>query len=149
MSAGKRQVPADHSDTKLTVYYDRSCPICRTEVEALDRDADGWTLRDCSAMQAADEVARRDGISVAAMMSAMHVRDRDGTWLTGVDAIARLYHDAGRHRVARLLRWRRLRPIWDVCYTAFARHRQALSRTGVQFLLGVALRHGRRSRRSG
>ena len=127
----------------LTVYYDGSCPICRTEVEALDRDAAGWALRDCSAMATADDLAWDDGVTVEAMMSAMHVRDSEGTWLTGVDAIARLYDDAGRPRIASLLRRRRLRPLWDKLYVAFARNRKALSRLGLHSLLGIGLRLSR------
>jgi hypothetical protein len=68
---------AEKPDLPLTVYYDKSCPLCATEIHALrDLDPKGFRLVDCSAPDFAD--AMRDD-----MMARMHARDAQGRWLTG------------------------------------------------------------------
>jgi len=121
----------------LTVYYDKSCPLCATEIHALrDLDPKGFRLVDCSAPDFAD--ARRDD-----MMARMHARSADGRWLTGLDAFEAIYAAAGLKRTSRLWGNRSLRPVFDRMYAWIARNRQALSRLGVHRVIGRLL--GRRA----
>jgi predicted DCC family thiol-disulfide oxidoreductase YuxK len=128
---------ADKPVLPLTVYYDRSCPLCATEMHALrDLDPKGFRLVDCSAPDFAD--AMRDD-----MMARMHARGADGRWLTGLDAFEAIYAAAGMKRTSRLWGNRRLRPLFDRMYAWIARNRQALSRLGLHRVVGLLL--GRRA----
>ena len=88
---------ADKPVLPLTIFYDKSCPICATEIHALrDLDRDGRLLLvDCSAPDFAD--GKRDD-----MMARMHARGADGRWLTGLNAFEAIYAAAGLKRTSRL-----------------------------------------------
>ncbi len=77
------------------VLYDRSCPICETEMHALkaiDRRA-RFDLQDISVLPAG---ASYSGFSREAMMESLHVRTADGRWLIGVFAVRHVYELVGR-----------------------------------------------------
>jgi len=121
----------------LTVYYDKSCPLCATEMHALrDLDPKGFRLVDCSAPDFVDAM-RED------MMARMHARSADGRWLTGLDAFEAIYAAAGLKRVARIWGNARLRPVFDRIYPWIARHRQALSRLRLHRVVGALLARGK------
>jgi predicted DCC family thiol-disulfide oxidoreductase YuxK len=126
----------------LTVYYDKSCPMCATEmhvIEALD-----WRGRlklvDCSAPGFDDGAAAKEGVTREAMMTRLHARDPEGRWLTGLDAFEAVYASAGLARASRFWGDRRLRPLLDRLYPVMARYRQPLSRLGMHHLVGRVLR---------
>lgn len=102
----------------LTVYYDRSCPMCATEMHVI-RGLD-WRGRlklvDCSAPDFDDASAMREGVTRAAMMTQLHARDPEGKWLTGLDAFEAVYASAGLDAPARLWGSRRLRPLLGRIY---------------------------------
>jgi len=85
----------------LTVFYDRSCPMCSTEMHAL-RDLD-WRGRlrlvDCSAPEFDAAQAAGRNVTREALMRRMHVRDPEGRWLVGVEAFEAVYA-AGTRAVA-------------------------------------------------
>jgi predicted DCC family thiol-disulfide oxidoreductase YuxK len=126
----------------LKVYYDRSCPLCATEMHAL-RDLD-WRGRlqlvDCSARDFKDGDAATDGVTRKAMMSRIHARDPEGKWLVGLDAFEAVYAAAGLNKVASVWGDRRWRPLLDRIYPLIARYRQPLSRLGLHRLVGLLLR---------
>ena len=122
----------------LTVYYDKSCPLCDTEMCALQERGARMRLVDCSA--SAFPVEGVDGVSRARMMSRMHARTREGKWLVGLDAFDAIYSSADLHGAARLWRSRALRPLLNLLYASIARYRQALSRLGLQRMLGPLIR---------
>jgi len=128
---------ADKPVLPLTVYYDKSCPLCATEMHAL-RDLDGCgrlKLVDCSA----PDFVARDGVSQEALMTRMHARNPDGRWLVGLDAFEAIYAAAGLKGAASVWGNRRLRPILDWIYVWIARYRQPLSRLGLHRLVGRLL----------
>jgi predicted DCC family thiol-disulfide oxidoreductase YuxK len=134
----------------LTVYYDKSCPMCATEmhvIEGLD-----WRGRlklvDCSAPGFEDGAAAREGVTREAMMTRLHARDPEGRWLKGLDAFEAVYASAGLEATARFWGDRRLRPVLDRIYPIMARHRQALSRLGLHRVVGALLRAVARSSRT-
>ncbi|MBK8286874.1 MAG: DUF393 domain-containing protein [Ahniella sp.] len=77
------------------VLYDRSCPVCETEMYALKAiDQRGsFELEDISGLPAG---ASHSGFSREAMMANLHVRTADGRWLIGVFAVRHVYELVGR-----------------------------------------------------
>jgi predicted DCC family thiol-disulfide oxidoreductase YuxK len=125
----------------LTLYYDASCPACRSEMHALkacDRH-DRLILVDCSSAGFSDASAAAAGVTREAMLGAMHARDADGRWLTGVAVFAHAYAVAGLPMAARLWGHPRLQPVWARAYPWIARHRQLLSRLGAHHVLRVLI----------
>jgi len=117
----------------LTVYYDASCPLCRSEMETLKaRDTDDvLRLVDCSAPTFDEAAGAADGITRAMMMARIHARDAGGRWLRGVDVFAAAYRAAGFTMLARIYESRLLRPLFDRLYPWIADHRYLLTRCGL------------------
>ena len=126
----------------LTVFYDASCPMCASEMHALrDLDAAGRIeLIDCSAPEFSDDGFVAEGISRAALMARIHARDAHGRWLVGMDAFEAVYRAAGLEGAARMWANPRLRPLLDRLYPWIARHRQVLSRLGMNALVRRVIR---------
>jgi predicted DCC family thiol-disulfide oxidoreductase YuxK len=124
----------------LTVYYDKSCPLCAIEMHALrDLDPGRLNLVDCSAQDFDDKPLACHGVTRQALMTRIHARDAQGRWLIGLDAFEAVYAAAGLKGVARFWGNRRLRPVLDRIYPWIARHRQALSRLGLHRVIGALL----------
>lgn len=119
----------------ITVYYDASCRLCSAEIEAMkSRDAgDRLRLADCSA----EAFVAPEGVSREELMSRIHARDANGTWLRGIDVFAEVYEAAGFRRLARIYRSRALRPLLDRAYPWIADNRQALSKLGLARMFGA------------
>jgi len=128
----------------LTVFYDASCPMCANEMHALKaRDAtQSLALVDCSAPEYRNEIAEGEGITREGMLGLLHTRDANGRWLVGVESFAAVYRAAGLEFVARLLEAPVLRRVLDAMYPWIARHRQQLSRWGVNTAVCLVLRKG-------
>jgi len=128
----------------LTVYYDQSCPLCATEMDAL-RELD-WRGRlqlvDCSGAGFDDRATAGEGVTREAMMIRLHARDPEGRWLKGLDAFEAVYAAAGLDRAARLWAHPGLRLVLDRIYPWVARHRQSLSKLGLHRLVGPLIRLG-------
>ncbi len=132
----------------LTVFYDASCPLCASEMHALrELDAAGHIeLVDCSAPEFSDEGLRAEGITRVALMQRIHARDARGRWLRGIDAFEAVYRAAGLEGAARVWGNPRWRPLFDRLYAWIARHRQLLSRLGMQRLVRRLIRGAARRR---
>jgi len=130
----------------LKVYYDKSCPLCATEMDALQElDWRGrLELVDCSAAGFEDWVAAGEGVSREAMMTRLHARDPEGRWLKGLDAFEAVYAAAGLDRAAGFWGSKTLRPVLGRIYAVVARFRQPLSRLGLHRLVGPLIRAGGR-----
>lgn len=124
------------SDLPLTVYYDASCPMCHSEILNIKaHDAKGHLrLVDCSAPDFDDAPFRPEGVNRNDMMIRLHVRDRQGAWIKGADAMELIYRTAGMARMARL--WER-NALLARLYPWIADHRQALSATGIPLLFAL------------
>ena len=133
---------ADEPVLPLTVFYDKSCPICATEMHVIHGlDWRGrLKLVDCSAPDFDDGAAAREGVTREAMMTKLHARDPEGRWLVALDAFEAVYASAGLNGLARFWGDRRLRPILDRIYPVMARYRQPLSRLGLHWLVGAIMR---------
>jgi len=126
----------------LTVYYDKSCPMCATEMHVIqDLDWRGrLKLVDCSAPDFDASAAAKEGVTREAMMTKLHARDPEGKWLVALDAFEAVYASAGLTGAARFWGDRRMRPLLDRIYPVVARYRQPLSRLGMHRVVGVLLR---------
>jgi len=126
----------------LTVYYDKSCPMCATEMHVIEElDWRGrLKLVDCSAAGFDDGALAQEGVTREAMMTRLHARDPEGRWLKGLDAFEAVYASAGLKGAARFWGDRRLRPVLDRIYPVLARYRQPLSRLGLHRAVGALLR---------
>jgi predicted DCC family thiol-disulfide oxidoreductase YuxK len=118
----------------LTIYYDESCPVCATEMAAIKvRDVhQRLELIDCSTPTFDDAEANSAGVSREAMMRVIHAHDARGTWLHGIDVFVAAYTAVNVPLMAKLWGSRLLRPFWNRAYPWIARHRQTLSRIGLQ-----------------
>ena len=117
----------------VTIFYDASCPVCASEIGALASRDGRCNLRmvDCSAPAFDAASLGRPGLSRSRMLEALHARDSNGRWFEGIDAFAIAYGCAGMTRVAGLLRHPLAKPLLSYLYPWVARHRFALSRTGL------------------
>lgn len=120
----------------LTVYFDASCALCSSEMQAIkSRDsAQQLVLIDCSAVTFDDAPFRNDGITRDAMMDCLHVRDNRGRWIKGVASFELLYRTVGLTSMAEFWAGRFTRPVMERLYPWIARHRQLISRTGLPML---------------
>ena len=133
----------------LTVYYDKSCPMCATEMHVI-RGLD-WRGRlklvDCSAAGFDDRALAGEGVTRGDLMTRLHARDPEGRWLRGLDAFEAVYASAGLKNAARFWGDRRLRPVLDRIYPVMARYRQPLSRLGLHHVVGALLHRASRGLR--
>jgi predicted DCC family thiol-disulfide oxidoreductase YuxK len=126
----------------LTAYYDGLCGLCSAEmaeIRALDAHGE-IALVDCSAPDFDDAAARNAGIRREDLLGAMHVRDVLGDWHLGVDAIALLYATVGAPWLARAWAHPFTRPLTQRLYPWVVRHRQTLSRLGLNLVAPRVLR---------
>ena len=117
----------------ITVYHDRSCSICRAEMEelkAIDQE-NILELVDCSASGFSDVHAADARLDQDTLMRAMFIRTADGEWLQGPDAFAHLYGRLGIPGMAKFWGSRTLRPLVSLGYRLFAMTRRFLSYLGV------------------
>jgi predicted DCC family thiol-disulfide oxidoreductase YuxK len=125
----------------LTVFYDASCAMCASEMRSLKRlDRDGRiVLVDCSATDFDEAALRQGGYCRLDAMTLIRARDADGRWLVGVEVFEAAYGAAGLTMIARFWGSRRLRPLFERLYPWVARHRQRLSRLGLNLLVRLVM----------
>lgn len=119
-----RTIPGE---TRSVVLYDRSCPICRTEMHRLKaRDQhQHLSLIDISAKGFDPEYW---GFPLQQLSAALHVQQPDGRWLIGMAAIRHVYAQVGLGWVMAPSGWPLLSRLADRLYANFAPNRQVLSR---------------------
>jgi predicted DCC family thiol-disulfide oxidoreductase YuxK len=134
----------------LQVFYDASCRLCATEMQQLKQlDHDDWLeLIDCSAAAFDDAPYRAAGVTRAAMLDALHVREPGGGWHVGVDAFGLLYGTLGLDAIATAWTHPLSRRFTERAYPWIVRHRHALSRLGLHrlapWLSSLAAHHAAR-----
>lgn len=123
----------------LTVYFDASCSLCNNEIQniRIHDSARRLILVDCSAPGFDDAPYRADGVTRKAMMECLHVRNSQGEWIKGVSAFELLYRTANMPALAGLWGGRFTRPLAERLYPWVARHRQAISWTGLPILFAL------------
>lgn len=120
----------------LTIYFDASCRLCNSEIQTIKlHDMEGnLILVDCSAADFDERPFMVEGITREAMMDRLHVRDSHGAWFKGVASFELIYRTVGLSGIANFWGGRYTRPLAELLYPWIARHRQALSRTGLHLI---------------
>lgn len=123
----------------LRIYYDASCPLCRTEMHTLKRYdiKQRLELVDCSPEDFSDEFSVNAGYQRAEMMKLIHARDAQGQWLIGVAVFEAAYGATGIIGMEKIWANRFLRPLWDRIYPWIADNRMFLSKLGLAKMFGV------------
>ena len=122
----------------IRIYYDHSCPLCRTEMFALKQYdvKDRLELVDCSPIGFYDEYAQKAGYERTAMMRLIHARDADGRWMIGVPVFEAAYGATGIIGMQKMWANPMLRPVWNRVYPWIADNRMFLSKLGVTKIFG-------------
>lgn len=104
----------------LTVYYDRSCPLCRDEMHFLaGRGGEKIHLVDASAADFANDT----GVPLAELMTRIYGRRADGTLISGMALLREVYAAANLGWVLQATGLPVLRPLFDRLYVFVANNR--------------------------
>lgn len=125
----------------LTIFYDASCPICKSEMEAIkiSDTQNNLNLIDCSP-STFDATNYAKDINQADMMTCIHAQDATGAWLKGVDVFAAAYRITGFDFIANIWANKTLRPFTTRLYPWIANNRQLLSKTGLPFVFNTLIK---------
>lgn len=85
------------------------------------------------------------GASFEAMDAEIHGVLPDGSVIKGVEVLRLAYEAAGLGWVLRPTGWAPLRPLFDMGYRVFARHRRRISRTAAPLIDAVRAMRARRT----
>lgn len=112
----------------LTVYYDHSCVLCRSEIENIQaRDERGQLhMVDCSC---AGFDTRAMPVDQATLMGCIHAVDAQGRWLKATDVFVVCYRAAGMGSVASAFAF--AKPLLERLYPWIAKHRHLFSAVGI------------------
>jgi predicted DCC family thiol-disulfide oxidoreductase YuxK len=118
----------------LTVYYDGTCKLCRSEFENIRaRDLRGeLILIDCSPK---DFDAHGLPVSRDVLMNVIHARDAAGKWLSGVDVFIAAYQAADLNWVCVILHHRWVKPYAIGAYPWLVRNRYRIAALGLHRIL--------------
>jgi predicted DCC family thiol-disulfide oxidoreductase YuxK len=116
----------------LTLFYDASCPVCRLEMHAL-RERDLAKHPDTPLLRLVDMSApgfdaEHYGVTLAQMNALIHAMRPDGSLVVGVEVFRLAYGAVGLGQWFAPTGWRWFKPLFDVAYAVFARHRYGFSR---------------------
>ena len=103
---------------KDTLFYDGQCPLCRSEMEVLAK----LKREDLELIDIHDD--RAPGLPARErLLKVLHLRTRDGEWITGIDATVRAWSSTRVGGLWRLLNLPGVRPVADKLYSSWARRR--------------------------
>jgi predicted DCC family thiol-disulfide oxidoreductase YuxK len=120
----------------LTVFYDGTCKLCRSEFENIGaRDLFGeLILIDCSPL---DFDASALPVSRDVLMNVIHARDATGKWISGVDVFIAAYQAADLNWVSAILHHRWLKPAAIRAYPWLVRNRYRIAALGLHRILNL------------
>jgi predicted DCC family thiol-disulfide oxidoreductase YuxK len=110
------------TDWQIEVFYDGDCPLCRREIAMLRRMDRKRQIR-FTDIAAVDFQASSDEVSWDDLMSEIHGRLPDGSWIRGVEVFRRLYSAVGWGPLVRLSRLPLVSSMLAWGYRLFARNR--------------------------
>ena len=127
----------------LTLLYDAQCPVCSLEMDHLRaRCTDGRLLFEDVSQPGFD--AARFGLTFEAVDAEIHGIRPDGSVLRGVEVLRLAYAAAGLGWVMRPTGWAPLRPLFDLGYRVFARHRRRISVATAPLIDAIRAQRARR-----
>lgn len=107
---------------QIEVFYDGGCPLCRREISFLRRLDRRGRIR-CTDISSQDFQAEDYGKTLDSLMSEIHGRLPDGSWVHGVEVFRRLYAAVGLGPIVWVTRLPVVTQLLDVAYRVFARNR--------------------------
>jgi predicted DCC family thiol-disulfide oxidoreductase YuxK len=128
----------------LTLLYDANCPVCALEMDHLRERTEAGKLVFVD-IGAEGFDPRPYGASFEAMDAEIHGVLPDGSVIKGVEVLRLAYDAAGLGWVMRPTGWAPLRPLFDMGYRVFARHRRRISRAAAPLIGAVRAMRARRT----
>jgi len=107
----------------LRILIDGKCSVCARESRALMRLDRGRGRIEIVDISDAEFDPDRFGVTMAAVVGAIHAVEPDGTVTTGMEVFRRAYSAIGLGWVMRWTAWWPFRPVVDRFYAWFARNR--------------------------
>ena len=123
----------------LTLLYDGTCPVCVLEMDNLKARNTEGLLRFVN-IASPEFDAQPYGATLDAMNALIHAQRADGSLVIGVEVFRLAYAAVGLGRWAAPTGWPVLRPIVDVFYALFAKHRYRISRWMTPLIRWIANR---------
>lgn len=128
----------------LTLFYDAACPVCSLEMDHL-RERDRSHRLGFVDISAAGFDPSPWGVSASALDAEIHGLCADGTMLRGVEVLRLAYAAAGLGWVLRPTGWAPLKPLFDLGYRVFARHRREVSRAAAPLIARLRARRAKQT----
>ncbi len=120
----------------LTLFYDANCPVCALEMDHLRSRSTGEKLVFVDINTPGFDPSVY-GVTLADMNAEIHGLCADGTLLRGIEVLRLAYEGAGIGWVLLPTGWRPVRPVFDVAYRLFARHRMTISKVAAPLIVMV------------
>jgi predicted DCC family thiol-disulfide oxidoreductase YuxK len=117
---------SDGASSTLEVFYDEACPLCRREVSFMRRLDASRSIRFTDISHPTFDAAPLD-VPWATLMSRIHARRANGSWITGVDVFREIYVQLGFGRLVTVSRLPVVSAILNWGYELFARNRLRLT----------------------
>ena len=111
--------------TRLTIFYDSSCPLCAREMAALKNLDHNKFIKPIDLGN--DDISNFPQIEAVHANTVLHAIDDEGQVLLGLDVTYRAWQLVGRGWIFAPLRWPYIKPIADRCYLYFANNRYRIS----------------------
>lgn len=111
--------------TKLTVFYDGTCPLCAKEMSALRQRDTKQQIKIINIYS--DAFADYPQIDPEQANTILHALNQKGELLLGLDVTHRAWQLVGRGWLYAPLRWRIVKPVADWLYLNFAKNRYRVS----------------------
>ncbi|MDK1288447.1 thiol-disulfide oxidoreductase DCC family protein [Pseudoalteromonas umbrosa] len=111
--------------TKLTIFYDGTCPLCVKEMTALIKRDKAAHIKTVDIHS--DEFVNYPNIDPNQANLILHALDEQGGLLLGLDVTHRAWQLVGMGWLYAPLRWPLIKPIADQVYLLFAKNRYRIS----------------------
>ncbi len=111
--------------TKLTIFYDGTCPLCAKEMKALVNRDTHQLIRTVDIHS--DEFSSYPQIDADKANNILHALDSNGQLYLGLDATYQAWRLVGRGWLYAPLRWPLIKPVADRLYLKFANNRYRIS----------------------
>ena len=111
--------------TKLTVFYDGTCPLCAKEMNALKQRDTKQKIKTVDIYS--DAFADYPQIDSEQANTILHALNEKDELLLGLDVTHRAWQLVGRGWLYAPLRWRIIKPVADWLYLKFASNRYRVS----------------------